>query len=159
MDSKRIPPNADTKSQRRRDLQKRNRRTRTLILKAVDMSVLCDADIFLGIQVRETGRVTTFCSNPSGIWSSVNLVCTLRKPKAIPLIVYRKAIFRFQLNTRWMISRRTVTHLLKGLQTKKMPMMRKEMMIKPKFPNMIHIVFSTRDGLDSGYRQTYSHFV
>jgi hypothetical protein len=30
------------------------------------MGVLCDAEIFLGITVRETGKVTTFCTDPNG---------------------------------------------------------------------------------------------
>ncbi|EED22499.1 hypothetical protein TSTA_059970 [Talaromyces stipitatus ATCC 10500] len=63
----------DPKIERRKALQKRNRRMKSLLLKAVDMSILCDAEIFLGIRIRETGRVTTFCSDPEGLWSPATL--------------------------------------------------------------------------------------
>ncbi|KAH8689300.1 hypothetical protein BGW36DRAFT_263888, partial [Talaromyces proteolyticus] len=56
--------------ERRRYLQKRNRRRENLIKKAFQMCILCDTEIFLGIRVKETGQVTTFCSDPAGIWSS-----------------------------------------------------------------------------------------
>ncbi|OKL55300.1 hypothetical protein UA08_09461 [Talaromyces atroroseus] len=59
----------DPKIERRNALQRRSRRMKSLLLKAVDMSILCDAEIVLGIRIRETGRVTTFCSDPEGLWS------------------------------------------------------------------------------------------
>jgi hypothetical protein len=63
--------------ERRRYLQKRNRRKENLIKKAFQMCILCDTEIFLGIRVKETGQVTTFCSEPTGIWSS-SLSCLVR---------------------------------------------------------------------------------
>ena len=67
----------DPKIERRKALQRRNRRMKSLLQKAVDMSILCDAEVVLGIRIRETGRVTTFCSDPEGLWSPATqkLVC------------------------------------------------------------------------------------
>lgn len=67
----------DPKIERRKALQRRSRRMKNLLQKAVDMSILCDAEVVLGMRIRETGRVTTFCSDPEGLWSPVtsNLVC------------------------------------------------------------------------------------
>jgi hypothetical protein len=72
----------DPKIERRKALQRRSRRMRSLLLKAVDMSILCDAEVFLGVRIRETGRVTTFCSDPEGLWypATLNLVCSFRLP-------------------------------------------------------------------------------
>jgi SRF-type transcription factor (DNA-binding and dimerisation domain) len=68
----------DAKAERRKKLQRRNRRQKSLILKAVQMTTLCDAEVIVGIRIRETGRVTTFCSNPEGLWSPAisSLVCS-----------------------------------------------------------------------------------
>jgi hypothetical protein len=59
-------PPLKSKVQRRRDLQSRSRRKNGLIHIVYEMGVLCDGEIFLGITVRETGKVTTFCTDPNG---------------------------------------------------------------------------------------------
>ena len=85
----------DPKIERRKALQRRSRRMKNLLLKAVDLSTLCDAEVFLGVRIRETGRVTTFCSDPEGLWSSatLNLVCFSRLLNLIfELTMNRKTI-------------------------------------------------------------------
>lgn len=76
----------DPKIERRKALQRRSRRMKSLLLKAADLSTLCDAEVFLGVRIRETGRVTTFCSDPEGLWSSatMNLVCLFGLPDLMP---------------------------------------------------------------------------
>ncbi|KAL3713818.1 hypothetical protein TMatcc_002523 [Talaromyces marneffei ATCC 18224] len=49
--------------------QQRNRRGNTLIKKAYELSDIADADVFLGIRLRD-GRVRTFCADKTGFWSS-----------------------------------------------------------------------------------------
>ncbi|RAH84382.1 hypothetical protein BO86DRAFT_442715 [Aspergillus japonicus CBS 114.51] len=49
--------------------QKRDRRKKSLIHKAYEYSKLCDADICLGIRIRDSGQVTTFQADPTGFWS------------------------------------------------------------------------------------------
>jgi hypothetical protein len=55
--------------QRRQQRQRRDQRQRTLLRKAYEMSKYCDADVFLGVRIRDTGRITTFCADGTGIWS------------------------------------------------------------------------------------------
>jgi hypothetical protein len=83
----------DAKLQRRRDLQKRSRRKKNLINKAVQMSILCDAEVYLGIRIKDTGRVTTFCSHPAGIWSSTKLVCLSEKQMIAQLICKQEGYY------------------------------------------------------------------
>ena len=45
----------NTKAERHKTLQRRNRRQRSLIVKAVQLATLCDAEIIVGIQIREIG--------------------------------------------------------------------------------------------------------
>jgi hypothetical protein len=73
------PQNSQTtQPEKRKKRQKRDRRKKNLIRKAYEFSTLCDADICLGIRIRENGRVFTFCADTSGIWSAFtsNLVFT-----------------------------------------------------------------------------------
>ncbi|GLA33082.1 hypothetical protein AnigIFM63326_002164 [Aspergillus niger] len=51
--------------------QKRVRRRKNLIRKAYEYSKLCDADVCLGIRIRESGQVTTFLSDSTGFWSGL----------------------------------------------------------------------------------------
>jgi hypothetical protein len=53
---------------RRRQRQQRASQQQSLLLKAHEMSTLCGADVFLGIRIKETSRITTFCSNNAEIW-------------------------------------------------------------------------------------------
>ncbi|PYH99199.1 hypothetical protein BO71DRAFT_314541, partial [Aspergillus ellipticus CBS 707.79] len=46
--------------------QKRDGGRKALIHKAYEYSKLCDADICLGIRIRESGQVTTFQSDSTG---------------------------------------------------------------------------------------------
>ncbi|GKZ98359.1 hypothetical protein AnigIFM59636_002767 [Aspergillus niger] len=48
--------------------QKRDRRKKSLLRKAYEYSKLCDADVCLGIRIRESGQVTTFLSDSTGFW-------------------------------------------------------------------------------------------
>jgi SRF-type transcription factor (DNA-binding and dimerisation domain) len=82
----------DPKIERRKALQKRNRRMKSLLLKAADMSIHCDAEVVLGIRIRETGRVTTFCSDPEGLWSPItlNLVCLFRLTDLMPGLILNR---------------------------------------------------------------------
>lgn len=45
--------------------------------KAHEYSKICDADVCLGIRIRETGRVFTFSADASGFWAFLKsqLVC------------------------------------------------------------------------------------
>ncbi|KAL3439823.1 hypothetical protein BJX65DRAFT_291573 [Aspergillus insuetus] len=56
-------------SPRRRLCQKRDRRRQTLINKVNEYSMCCDADVCLGIRLRETGKVFIVSIDPSGFWS------------------------------------------------------------------------------------------
>lgn len=67
-----------TKKQKRNKREQRLRRSQTLLKKAFEMSHFdSEADIFVGIRFRDTGRVKTFCADQTGIWSAhcTNLVC------------------------------------------------------------------------------------
>ncbi|KAH8691895.1 hypothetical protein BGW36DRAFT_303564 [Talaromyces proteolyticus] len=55
--------------QRRQQRQRRDQRQSTLFRKAYEMSEYCNADVFLGVRIRDTGRITTFCADGAGIWS------------------------------------------------------------------------------------------
>jgi hypothetical protein len=67
---------------RRRQRQQRDSRQQSLLLKAHEMSTLCGAEVFLGIRIKETGRVTTFCSNDAEIWKPF-LSCLVFNPECI----------------------------------------------------------------------------
>ena len=43
-----------------------------LIKEAYEYSKMCDADVCLGIRVRDSGRVFTFLADSTGFWSSFN---------------------------------------------------------------------------------------
>ncbi|KAH8689045.1 hypothetical protein BGW36DRAFT_262539, partial [Talaromyces proteolyticus] len=58
------------KNEKKQRRQRRDRRSQTLIRKAYEISHLSNADIFLGIRLRDTGRMRTFCADSSGIWYS-----------------------------------------------------------------------------------------
>ena len=59
--------------------QKRDHRRNSLIKKSSEYSKICDADVCLGIRIRETGRVYIFSADDSGFWTFVGsqLVGTL----------------------------------------------------------------------------------
>lgn len=40
--------------------------------KAYEYSKLCEADVCLGIRIRDSGRVFTFLADSTGFWSSLN---------------------------------------------------------------------------------------
>ncbi|KAH8706061.1 hypothetical protein BGW36DRAFT_262496, partial [Talaromyces proteolyticus] len=50
--------------------QRRYQRGQTLLNKAYEMSDLCDADVFLCIRFRDTGRMKIFYTDETSIWSS-----------------------------------------------------------------------------------------
>ncbi|KXL49170.1 hypothetical protein M433DRAFT_141688 [Acidomyces richmondensis BFW] len=49
--------------------QKQCRRKSTLMTKACEFSKMCDADVCLGIRLRETGQVYFFSADASGFWA------------------------------------------------------------------------------------------
>jgi SRF-type transcription factor (DNA-binding and dimerisation domain). len=61
-------PSATRKKMR----QKRSRRTNTLIKKAYELSCSCDADVFFGVRIKNSGHIYTFCADSTGIWSSIS---------------------------------------------------------------------------------------
>ena len=60
--------------------QKQDRRKSSLMNKAYQYSKKCGADVYLGIRIRETGKVFTLQADTSGFWSFAEspLVCFLR---------------------------------------------------------------------------------
>lgn len=56
--------------QKKHKRQQRYRRGSTLLKKAYELSIMADAEVFLGIRFRDTGRIKTFCADTTGIWSS-----------------------------------------------------------------------------------------
>ncbi|KAH8706059.1 hypothetical protein BGW36DRAFT_260076, partial [Talaromyces proteolyticus] len=57
------------KNEKRQERQRRDRRGQTLIKKAYEISQLSNADVFLGIRFRDTGKMKTFCADSTGVWS------------------------------------------------------------------------------------------
>ncbi|KAL2801679.1 hypothetical protein BJX63DRAFT_157955 [Aspergillus granulosus] len=51
--------------------QKRDRRKTSLMKKSFEYSTMCDADVCLGIRIRETGRVYIFSADTTGFWAFV----------------------------------------------------------------------------------------
>ena len=49
--------------------QKQCRRKSTLMTKACEYSKMCDADVCLGIRLRETGQVYILSADASGFWA------------------------------------------------------------------------------------------
>jgi hypothetical protein len=70
MTSQKIRTYSMTMLQKKHKRQQRNRRGGTLLKKAYELSIMADADVFLGIRFRDTGRIKTFCADTTGIWSS-----------------------------------------------------------------------------------------
>ncbi|KAL2802970.1 hypothetical protein BJX63DRAFT_437394 [Aspergillus granulosus] len=62
-----------TKSSPRHLRQMRDRRRKTLINKVHEYSMKCGADIWLGIRLRENGKVFTVSIDPAGFWSFQSL--------------------------------------------------------------------------------------
>lgn len=60
---------ADAKAKKQR-CQQKHRRSKTLIRKAYELSTKVEADVFLGIRDRATGKIKTFCADKTDIWSS-----------------------------------------------------------------------------------------
>ena len=48
--------------------QKQGRRKSNLMKKACEYSKMCDADVCLGIRLRETGQVFLLSADSSGFW-------------------------------------------------------------------------------------------
>ncbi|GCB25823.1 hypothetical protein AAWM_08708 [Aspergillus awamori] len=63
--------------------QKRDRRRKNLIRKAYEYSKLCDADVCLGIRIRESGQFTTFLSDSAGFWSGLPSQLEIYYPRPI----------------------------------------------------------------------------
>jgi hypothetical protein len=63
-------------SRRKSIRQKRDRRKTSLMKKSFEYSMMCGADVCLGIRIRDTGRVYIFSADASGFWAFVgsNLV-------------------------------------------------------------------------------------
>lgn len=49
--------------------QKKCRRKTTLMKKASEYSKMCDADVYIGIRLRETGQVHVLTADDSGFWA------------------------------------------------------------------------------------------
>lgn len=57
------------KNEKKQKRQRRDRRGQTLIKKAFEISQLSNADVFLGIRFRDTGKMKTFCADRTRVWS------------------------------------------------------------------------------------------
>lgn len=57
--------------------QKQSRRRKNLMKKAYEYSQMCDADVYIGIRLRESGQVHVLSLDDSGFWAFLNsqLVC------------------------------------------------------------------------------------
>jgi hypothetical protein len=51
-----------TMLQKKHKRQQRNRCGSTLLKKAYELSIMADAEVFLGIRFRDTNRIKTFCA-------------------------------------------------------------------------------------------------
>ncbi|KAJ5152425.1 hypothetical protein N7492_009705 [Penicillium capsulatum] len=60
-----------TRSERKLARQKRDRRKKCLMKKAHEYSKMCNADICVGIRIRESGHVFIFSADASNFWSFV----------------------------------------------------------------------------------------
>ncbi|KAJ5343412.1 uncharacterized protein N7506_003236 [Penicillium brevicompactum] len=56
-------------SPRKSKRQKKCRRKATLMKKASEYSKMCDADVCVGIRLRETGQVHILTADDSGFWA------------------------------------------------------------------------------------------
>ncbi|KAJ5179435.1 hypothetical protein N7492_002645 [Penicillium capsulatum] len=56
-------------SKRKSMRQKQCRRKTNLMKKAYEYSKMCDADVYVGIRLRETGQLYILSSDSSGFWS------------------------------------------------------------------------------------------
>ncbi|KAL4768006.1 hypothetical protein BDW60DRAFT_211395 [Aspergillus nidulans var. acristatus] len=63
--------------------QKRDRRRLTLTHKVYEYSRMCDADIYLGIRIRDTGKVFTVSIDPTGFWSFLHPQLDQYYPKPV----------------------------------------------------------------------------
>ena len=59
--------------------QKQYRRKANMLKKASEYSKMCDADVCVGIRMRETGQVHILSADSSGFWAFLisQLVCKL----------------------------------------------------------------------------------
>lgn len=66
-------------AERKKTRQKQYRRTKTLMKKAFEVSRSCEADVFFGVRMKNSGHIYTFCADSTGIWSFISsqLVWTL----------------------------------------------------------------------------------
>lgn len=64
-------------SRRKLIRQKQYRRKTSMMKKAFEYSKMCDADVCVGIRMRETGQVHILSADTSGFWAFLNsqLVC------------------------------------------------------------------------------------
>jgi hypothetical protein len=51
--------------------------------KAYEYSELCDADVCVGIRLRESGHVFTFLSDPTGFWSKLDSLLETYYPRPV----------------------------------------------------------------------------
>ncbi|KAJ5703249.1 hypothetical protein N7488_010797 [Penicillium malachiteum] len=58
-------------SPRRSKKQKKCRRKTTLMKKAFEYSKMCEADVCVGIRLRETGQVHILTADDSGFWAFI----------------------------------------------------------------------------------------
>ncbi|KAJ5776737.1 uncharacterized protein N7511_001748 [Penicillium nucicola] len=65
------PPTHSNRSQsvKKSMRQKRGRRKSSLMKKASEYSKMCDADVCVGIRLRETGQVFILSADTSGFWA------------------------------------------------------------------------------------------
>lgn len=59
-------------SKRKTKRQKQYRRKTSLMKKAHEYSKMCDADVCVGIRLRETGQVYILSSDATGFWAFLN---------------------------------------------------------------------------------------
>ncbi|KAL1845422.1 hypothetical protein Plec18170_009778 [Paecilomyces lecythidis] len=57
-------------AEQKRKRQKRNRRLKTIFKKVYEFNIACESNVFFGVQMKDTGRISIFNADSSGIWSS-----------------------------------------------------------------------------------------
>ncbi|OJJ38803.1 hypothetical protein ASPWEDRAFT_103418 [Aspergillus wentii DTO 134E9] len=69
MTAKRTEQSNDIKKSKKSITQKRHRRTESLEKRVFEYSKMCDADVCLGIRIKENGQVHIFSADRSGFWT------------------------------------------------------------------------------------------
>lgn len=70
---------SNNSSKRKLIRQRQYRRKTNMMKKASEYSKMCDADVCIGIRIRETGQIHILSADTSGFWAflPLQLVCQL----------------------------------------------------------------------------------